>query len=236
MSAKRITLALILTLLLCLIINAQETDNVTDIDGNVYQTVKIGDQVWMAENLRTTRYHNGDAIPTNLDNTQWQNTTSGAYANYLHGSVYGINSDAEMVAAYGKLYNWYAVDDSRGLCPEGWHVPTDTEWTTLVNNLGGRYVAGGKMKSTLTEPNQHPRWSSPNPDVTNESGFSALPGGSRDSNGYYLGVGSFGYWWSSTEDVADDAWSRFLYYYYSNVFRYYYYKQYGFSVRCLRDD
>jgi len=160
----------------------------TDIDDNEYQTVKIGDQWWMAENLKTTRYRNGDAIPANLDNAQWQNTTSDAYAVYPHGDVDGINSEEEMVDAYGKLYNWYAVDDERGLCPTGWHIPSDDEWKQLEMYLGmtredadnpgsiSRGIdEGGKMKSIRTEPDTHPRWDSPNEGVTNESGFSGLP-------------------------------------------------------------
>ena len=221
------------------VVNVQETGTVTDIDSNVYQTVKIGDQWWMAENLRTTRYRNGDAIPTNLSNTQWQNTTSGAYAIYPHGGVDGINSGAGVVAAYSKLYNWFAVDDSRGLCPLGWHVPSDAEWTTLVNYLGGSSVAGGKMKSTRTEPGPHPRWSSPNTGATNESGFSGLPGGNRTNRGLYSLIGIYGGWWSSTEHASifltTTAWSRDLDYRYGNVSTQYWLKHGGFSVRCLRD-
>ena len=209
----------------------------TDIDGNVYQTVKIGDQWWMAENLRVTRYRNGDAIPTGLSNDEWQNTTSGAYAIYPHGSVDGINSDAEMVAAYGKLYNWYAVDDDRGLCPEGWHVPSDDDWTLLVTYLGGSRLAGGKMKSTRTEPDPHPRWRSPNTGATNESGFSGLPGGYRNLGGnYHEHFGLLGEWWSSTENDYGSAWGRYLHSTLGYVYRDYGYKQDGFSVRCLRDD
>lgn len=211
------------------------TGTVTDIDGNVYQTVNIGDQRWMAENLRTTRYRNGDVIPFGLSDNEWENTTSGAYAIYPHTNVDGINTDEEMVNAYGKLYNWYAVDDSRGLCPEGWHVPTDAEWTTLTHYLGGSSVAGGKMKSTRTEPDPHPRWDEPNIDATNESGFSALPGGNRGSYGSYTTIGDFGYWWSSTEYRTTLAWFRYLYYYDGDVDRDSFNKQNGFSVRCLKD-
>ena len=113
--------------------NGVEDGTVTDIDGNVYQTVIIGNQEWMAENLRVTRYYNEDDIPTGLSNTEWSNTTDGAYAIYDHNQTWadGIDSPEEMVAAYGKLYNWYAVDDSRGLCPEGWSVPSHDDWTQL---------------------------------------------------------------------------------------------------------
>jgi len=226
----------------------------TDIDGNVYQTVKIGDQWWMAENIRVTRYRNGDAIPTNLDNTQWRNTTSGAYAIYPHGDAAGIDSDEEMVDAYGKLYNWYAAVDNRGLCPEGWHVPSDGDWTTLVNYVvaqgypdtnvvGG---AGNALKSRRQEnsplgapwaTSEHPRWDYPHSthhglDVF---GFSGLPGGYRASFGSYYNVGNYGYWWSSTEYDTNGAWLRYLGYYTGSVYSYANNRRIGFSVRCLRD-
>jgi len=231
------------------------TGSVKDIDGNEYKTVKIGDQWWMAENLRTTRYRNGDAIPTNLTNIQWQDTPFGAYAIYPHGNVDGINSEAEMVAAYGKLYNWNAVVDSRGLCPPGWHVPTDAEWTELVNYVeaqgypdqwndpngaGNALKSRRQVNSPLGEPwatSEHPRWNSYDTmhglDVF---GFSALPGGHRGyyGGGYgYFGVG--GFWWSSTEAYTYRAWYRLLYYVNGSVSRNYKVKRYGSSVRCLRD-
>jgi uncharacterized protein (TIGR02145 family) len=210
---------------------------VTDIDGNIYNTRIIGNQEWMINNLKVTRYRNGDAIPTNVDNTQWQNTSSGAYAIYPHGDVDGISSEADMVDAYGKLYNWYAVTDSRGLCPEGWRVPSDDDWATLESYLGGSGVAGGKMKSTRTEPDQHPRWASPNTAATNESGFSALPGGLRGLDGFYSPIAIEGIFWSSTEDdyYTDIAWFRFLVYTWSHVDSFYADKRCGLSVRCLRD-
>ena len=192
----------------------------TDIDGNTYTSIIINGQEWMQQNLAVTKYRNGDPIPTGLSNTTWQNTTNGAYAIY--------NNDAANNTLYGKLYNWYAVNDSRGLCPTGWHVPSDAEWTTLETNLGGSSVAGGKMKSTTG-------WNSPNTGATNESGFTGLPGGARSNDGTYSNIGSYGYWWSSTENYSSDAWYRGLGYYGSSVFRSYYNKRYGFSVRCVRD-
>ena len=221
----------------CVDDNGHETGTVTDIDGNEYQTVKIGDQWWMAENLRVTRYRNGDAITAGLSNEEWQNTTSGAYAIYPHGDVEGINSDEDMVAAYGKLYNWYAVDDDRGLCPEGWHVPSDDEWQILVDYLGGREIAGGKMKSTRTKPEAHPRWTTPNEGATNESGFSGLPGGSRFGGGEFNGIGDYGLWLSSTEhDTYDYAvLGRRLWGQYSHVGTSIGIRQIGVSIRCLKD-
>jgi uncharacterized protein (TIGR02145 family) len=115
---------------------------VTDIDGNVYQTVTLGGQVWMAENLKVTRYRNGDPIPCVNDASAWSGLSTGAYCHY--------NNDFNNAAIYGRLYNWYAVSDSRNIAPGGWHVPTDTEWQTLVDLLGGSSVAGGKMKTTGT--------------------------------------------------------------------------------------
>jgi len=202
----------------------------TDIDGNVYQTVKIGAQWWMAENLRTTRYRNGHAISTGLDRTAWSNTTSGAYAIHPHDEVDGINSDEEMVDAYGKLYNWYAVDDHRGLCPEGWRVPTMGEWSPLINYLGDWEVAGGKLKSTYTEPDPHPRWSSPNKAATNESGFSGLPGG-----GGYSSIGRGGSWWSLTEYGTTNALYRYLSYELSGMYGTNSHKNSGRSVRCIKE-
>jgi uncharacterized protein (TIGR02145 family) len=201
---------------------------VTDIDGNFYSSIIINGQEWMQKNLAVSKYRNGDPIPTGLSNITWQNTTSGAYTIY--------NNDAANNAIYGKLYNWYAVNDSRGLCPAGWHVPSDAEWMTLINYLdlnadGGNNwnIAGGKMKSTTG-------WNAPNTGATNESGFTGLPGGYRYFNGTYYDIGYNGYWWSSTEDGSNYAWNRYLYYDSSDVYRNpSQIKQDGFSVRCVRD-
>ena len=199
-----------------------DTTTVTDIDGNVYQTVQIGDQLWMAENLKVTKYRDGTAIPTGLSNSSWGNTSSGAYAVYDDNEA---NADT-----YGYLYNWYAVDDSRNIAPEGWHVPTDAEWTTLTDYLGGESVAGGKLKEAGTE-----HWNSPNTGATNESGFTALPGGQRNYyNGDYDDMGGYGFFWSSTENTSTSAWGRILVYYHSEGVRSSGDKQDGFSVRCLR--
>jgi uncharacterized protein (TIGR02145 family) len=197
------------------------SSNPVDADGNTYTTVTIGTQVWMKENLKVTKYRNGNVIPTNLTNTAWQATTGGAYS--IHGNISANNT------TYGKLYNWYAVADSRNLCPVGWHVPTDIEWTTLENYLGGADVAGGKLKSNSS------LWTAPNSGVTNESGFSGLPGGARGWNGTYNDIGYYGYWWSTTEASNSSAFYRYLGYYDINSSKDSYYKQVGFSVRCLKD-
>jgi uncharacterized protein (TIGR02145 family) len=200
---------------------------VTDVDGNSYETVTIGTQVWMKENLKVSKYRNGDAIPTGLSNTAWQNTSSGACAVY--------NNDPANENTYGKLYNWYAVADSRGLCPTGWHVPNDAELTTLEDWLLGNGVAGGKMKSTGTIEAGTGLWYYPNTDATNLSGFSGLAGGFRNFDGGYYYLNYWGYWWSSTENLPLAAWSRGLNYALAASFRDYKEKTQGFSVRCLKD-
>lgn len=207
---------------------------VTDIDGNVYNTVIIGTQEWMAENLKVTHYRNGDAIQNVTDATEWSNLTTGAYCNY--------DNDANNAITYGSLYNWYAVNDSRNIAPEGWHVPSDAEWKTLEMYLGMSQSdadaegwrgtdEGGKMKETGTT-----RWNSPNTGATNESGFSALPGGYRRIYGTYLSMSYYAKFWSSTEFYSYGAWSRHLHYDYSGVYRCDFdYGENGFSVRCVRD-
>jgi uncharacterized protein (TIGR02145 family) len=201
------------------------TPSVTDIDGNVYNTVQIGNQCWTQSNLKVSKYRNGDNIPTGLSNTAWQSTTAGAYAINDNNSV----NDS----LYGKLYNHYAVMDTRGLCPTGWHVPTDGEWTTLETFLGGSSVAGGALKSTATQPTPG-GWLSPNTGATNSSGFSAGPGGLRLLNGDFGGGGGNGYWWSSSLSGTID-WLRGLDHYDGDVNRYGTTRTVGFSVRCLRD-
>jgi uncharacterized protein (TIGR02145 family) len=209
-------------------------EGLKDIDGNEYEIVIIGNQIWMAENLRTTKYNDGTPIPTGHSNAQWEALTTGAYSVYPHSSISGLNSDAEVLEAYGALYNWYAVETGN-LCPTGWRVPTDAEWTTLTDYVGEASVAGGKLKSTRTAPDAHPRWGSPNTSATDEYGFSALPGGDRSGDGAFYDVGDDGLWWSSTENNTYNAWFRFVDYFYSDVFRGSYNKELGFSVRCLRD-
>ncbi len=204
------------------LMQGQETGTVTDIDGNVYQTIKIGEQWWMAENLKVSRYRNGDNIPNVTNDSEWVNLTTGAWAYY--------NNDLSYGDTYGKLYNWYTVDDSRGICPEGWHVPSNQEWIALEDFLGGHAVAGGKMKSTSG-------WFQDG-NGTNESGFSGLPGGGRNhENGQFSGMAGFGSWWSSTETYPDSAYRRQLRHYDTLVGRHpYSSKKLGVSIRCLKDD
>ena len=207
---------------------------ITDIDGNVYNIVTIGTQVWMAENLKTTKYNDGTAIPNIIDNSIWAATTTGAYGDY--------NNTPANSTIYGRLYNWYAVDNSsafklthnggKNVCPTNWHVPTDAEWTTLTTFLGGEAVAGGKLKETGTT-----HWLSPNSGATNEIGFTALPGGYRYGSQYNL-IGSRGSWWSTSLDLSypSYAWSRVMSYLNdTNVHRNSSDEPHGFSVRCVRD-
>jgi uncharacterized protein (TIGR02145 family) len=195
---------------------------VPDIDGNIYHTVTIGTQVWMVENLKTTKYRNGEPISNISDSLQWITLSTGAYCNY--------NNDANNSTTYGRLYNWYAVNDNRNIAPAGWHVATDAEWTTLINCLGGTGVAGGKMKEADTT-----HWSSPNIGANNSSGFTALPGGYRYNNGAFNNIRFNAYWWSATENDASTAWIRHLGKDHADADRASLYKVDGYSVRCLKD-
>lgn len=209
------------------------TGTVTDIDGNVYQTIKICDQWWMVENLKVTHYRNGDAIPNATDDGIWSGLTTGAYCEY--------NNDLNNVATYGRLYNWHAVSDSRNISPEGWHVATDADWKQLEIYLGlsqseadaegWRGIdVGGKLKEIGTT-----HWDNPNIGATNESGFSGLPAGRRSEFGSYGGLGINTYFWSSMKFDTYLVWSRYLFSNFSEVSRFYFSVQCGFSVRCVRD-
>lgn len=195
---------------------------VTDIDGNVYKTVRIGKQVWMAENLKVTHYRNGDEIPNVMDNTEWANLSKGGWCNYDNNVAKG--------AKYGKLYNWLAATDTRFIAPKGWHVPNKTDWTALINYLGGEDVAGGKLKEGGFK-----HWNRPNAGATNESGFTALAGGSRSLyTSYYLGI--IGGWWCSIEDNTSNAFYCLIQYGESlATCRGSMEKGTGFSVRCIKD-
>ena len=194
---------------------------VTDIDGNVYKTVKIGNQIWMAENLKTSRYNNGTAIPNVMDYNEWKNLKTGAYCYY--DNFYSNNE------IYGKLYNWYAVNTGK-LAPEGWHVPSDKEWKELVDYLGGENIAGTGSKMKVIN-----YWNTPNYGATNSSGFTGLPAGERNYTGIFSSIGKLCHFWSSTEVDTSNAWTRRLSYYYSNASRVSIYKKLGFSVRCIKD-
>ena len=181
--------------------------------------VTIGTQVWTSKNLNVATYRNGDVIPEVQDKNAWANLTTGAWCYY--------NNDASNGTKYGKLYNWYAVNDPRGLAPKGYHIPTDAEWTQLSDYLGGESEAGTKMKSISGWYN--------NGKGTNSSGFSGLSGGTRDGSGTFLFIDGSGQWWSSAESSTSGAWSRYLNFSNGLVSRGGDYKSSGFSVRCLRD-
>jgi uncharacterized protein (TIGR02145 family) len=207
------------------VIPASSSGIVNDIDGNAYNTVTIGTQVWMAENLKTTKYNDNSTIPLVTAASAWATLTTPSYCWYN-------NDAATYKATYGALYNWYTVDvasnGGKNVCPRGWHVPTDAEWTTLTTYLV--IYSGNKLKETGTT-----HWTTPNTGATNETGFTALPGGYRDTAGSYYYVGDDGNWWSSTEYSAAHAWVRNMNYSNIDVGRYYNYKLFGFSVRCVRD-
>lgn len=191
-----------------------------------YDTVKIGNQVWMLKNLNVSTYRNGDTIPEVTDPTEWKqlkNTGTGARCYYFN--------DPSVDTAYGKLYNWFAVNDPRGLAPAGWHIPTEAEWATLITFLGGEAVAGGNMKETGTV-----HWKPGNLGATNSSGFTALPGGSRNGNGSYHNLNKEGYWWSSSMSDSFFVWSRVMVNYDASALRYDESDISGISVRCIRGD
>ncbi len=208
-----------------------QSGTLTDIDGNVYQTVMIGKQEWMAENLKVTRYNDGTSIGyPETDNSAWENNTKGAYTWYN-------NDEATYGETYGALYNWHAVNAGK-LCPAGWNVPTDEQWTQMNKYLVTN--PGGKLKETGTR-----HWPGINMGANNESGFTALPAGVRFAarpkgsgvthNGHFYYIGQTGRWWSSTEYSSTSAWYRSIYYNSSNIYRSYNNKETGFSVRCVRN-
>ncbi|MFZ4401156.1 MAG: FISUMP domain-containing protein [Bacteroidales bacterium] len=192
-----------------------------DASNNYYSIVQIGTQIWMAENLKTTKYINGIDIQNVTNNGNWATLVSGAYCNY--------NNDSSNSAIYGKLYNFYAISDTGKICPVNWHVPNNTEWTTLQTYLGGDIIAGGKLKETGLI-----HWKTPNTNATNETGFTALPGGYRYDGAFY-NILNNGYWWSSTIDISGLPTNRFLWYNHSDLTTNNAQKYSGFSVRCLKD-
>lgn len=193
-----------------------------DASGNYYSVVKIGSQTWMAENIKTSKFRNGDDIMNITNNTDWGTYTISSWCNYNHDATTGSN--------YGKLYNWFAVSDSRNIAPVGWHMATDTEWSLLTTFLGGESSSGGKLKQTDIV-----MWSSPNTLATNQTGFTALPAGRRLTSGQFSNIGLNGYWWSLTENGTSYAWYRHMQNSSSAVVRDYYNKNVGFSVRCVKD-
>jgi uncharacterized protein (TIGR02145 family) len=214
------------------------TSTVTDADSNVYSTVQVGSQCWMKENLKTTKYRNGTGITyPGSNNTNWQSNTTGAYAWY--------NNDIGYKPTYGALYNWYAVNNPAGLCPTGWHVPTDPQWTALTDyvssqtayrcNSNYNYIAKSVAATTNWNTTTNTCAIGNNLAANNATGFTALPGGLRYTSGQFNDISYYGFGWSSTEYSAPYAWVREMTYTNASVNRGYGYKSYGFSVRCLRD-
>jgi len=191
---------------------------ISDIEGNTYKTIEIGTQTWMAENLATTRFNDGTEIPLTTNNTSWTLATEPAYSWYNN-----------VIVSYGALYNWYAVNTGK-LCPSGWHVSSDEDWTVLSSFLGGSAASGAKLKETGTI-----HWQAPNSGADNSSGFTALPGGYRYYNGAYNALTRYGYWWTSTESSSGNAYGRDLFYGYSDLDRISSDKRSGASVRCVKD-
>lgn len=201
------------------------TGTVSDVEGNVYNALVIGTQVWMKENLRTTKYRNGDLIGTTSPATL--NITGESSPKYQ----WACDGNESNVSTYGRLYTWYAATDSRNVCPTDWHVPSNAEWATLATYLGGEIIAGGKLKETGTT-----HWIAPNTGATNEFGFTALPSGYHHVEGPFQNISDHGYWWNSTEYSTTNAYNQNMYYNQSDLYRNFNYnKGYGFSVRCLRD-
>lgn len=203
------------------------TTAVTDIDGNIYSVVSVGNQCWLLENLKTSRYRNGDPIPTGLSDSLWYSSSAGAYSYY--------NNDTAYNSQYGKLYNWFAVNDTRNIAPVGWHVATDADWDQLLNYLGGAPVAGGKLKATGTIQNSNGVWESPNTAADNSSGFTALPAGFRNYDGTFSGLGSYSYFFTATSSSSTTAWFYLMNNIAPNTYRNDNEKRIGLSVRCVKD-
>lgn len=220
---KSVLVVFVLCLVFLNYINAQ----VSDVDGNVYKTVVVGEQTWMAENLKTTRYATGDTIPNVVNKEQWLNLTDGAWSYY--------KNEEKFNDVYGKLYNWHNVVDERNVCPNGWHVPSDEEWKILADFIianGHEGKEGIALKSIQGWNN----YDGLNGNGTDDYGFGALPGGNRNINGNFSHLGKNGYWWSTSEHANPvNAWSRYLYSNNSNIMNYEDFKNYGFSIRCLQD-
>ncbi|HRY33563.1 MAG TPA: fibrobacter succinogenes major paralogous domain-containing protein [Bacteroidales bacterium] len=229
--AGTMKLLALMLLCVCLCITACKKDaeddplanvpaTVTDLDGNLYHTLRIGTQVWLVENLKTTTYANGDPIPMVSLSGGWAGLVSGAYCNYLNSEY--------MAADYGRLYNFFAVSDPRGLAPAGFRVATDEDWKALIAFLGGENGAGGKLKESGTV-----HWITPNTEGSNGSGFTALPGGTCNLLGVFFGLGEFGYWWTSSESCSFYARSYMMYYNSCCITGSTNDKKFGFSVRCV---
>lgn len=207
--------------LFCMGLTGLQAQTVTDADGNIYPITTIGKQVWMADNLKTTKYNDGKPIPLVADEKKWEALKTPGFC--------WLNNDISNKDIYGGLYNWYAANTKK-LCPKGWHVPTDTEWGTMITFLGDENTAGDKLKETGTD-----HWKSTYNTATNDFDFTALPGGMRYETGIFpLFAHSYAVWWSATGS-GTDAWNRGLYFNSSRTYKGHEPMKIGFSVRCIKD-
>jgi uncharacterized protein (TIGR02145 family) len=220
---KKSFIHLLITLFSIVGTNAQ---TVTDVDGNVYNTIVLGTQEWMTSNLRTLHFSNGDLIPHNFSQSAWSNLNQSSGADYYN------NDELANGVTYGVLYNWAAVSNMNNVCPTGWHVPTNNEWTTLINFAGGSATAGGPLKERDTV-----HWNYPNFNATNFTGFTAMPGGLRHNTGGYQFMNESGYWWTSTQGTANPSFAYNVKMSYADavVLQYESNQRGGFSVRCLKN-
>jgi uncharacterized protein (TIGR02145 family) len=219
-------LKLIYAVLFSSILSGLYAQQVKDIENNTYDTIRIGNQIWMKQNLKVTKYNDGTPIPQVKEAGDWAMLATPAYCYYN-------NDESNYKNIYGILYNGWVVDvkinGGKNICPAGWHVPTNDEWTNLINYLGGEAYAGGKLKDTSAY------WKAPNKQATNESGFSALPGGGRDNFGKFNSVGEYSWWWSSTESDAANAFEQAMGFDFSDVGRGVNNKKTGDAIRCIKD-
>ncbi len=195
---------------------------VSDKEGNVYKTVVLDNKTWMAENLRATKYKNGEAIQTTDPKMDISKVAVPKY-------FWAYNGNDSLSKIYGNLYTWFVVQDPRGVCPDGFHVPSDLEWISLINSLDGNFEAGAKMKEV-----DFSHWMKPNSNATNESGFTALPGGYRENDGKFYVLGFRGYWWSSKKNYVYIAWNSSLIYNNDILERLDFIKKNGLSIRCVK--
>jgi uncharacterized protein (TIGR02145 family) len=222
---NEIFLSLVLMILLVYPGGAQNNEVVTDYDGNMYHVVTIGGQDWLEANLKVTHYKNGAAIDKVKGSASWEECAEnerGAYCDYRNNSANSV--------IYGRLYNFFAVNDPRGLCPEGWHVASDEEWLIMTAFVGGDSIAGGILKETGLA-----HWTSPNTDAVNSVGFTALPGGFRWFSGYFEEIRLGGVWWTSSCENDVDAYTRYIDYQASDCMKDLNNKRHGASVRCVKD-
>lgn len=219
---KKSLFLLLFTLISLLKLHAQ---TVTDIDGNIYGTVVLGSQEWMTSNLKSLHFSNGDVIPHNFSQSAWSGLNQSSGADYY-------NNDPLTGATYGVLYNWAAASNINNVCPTGWHVPSNQEWTTLINFAGGSATAGGLLKERDTT-----HWNYPNFNATNSTGFTALPSGLRHNTGSNQFLNDFGFWWTSTQGTANTSFAYNVKMSYADeiVLQYESNQRGGFAIRCLKN-